>query len=358
MDCARRLHNTTRCAALVTLLDDRHGREQVVTIVKATLGLDESGGLRWAQEPTPVRVHPEYRRTDRPSSVRFPSDLADDKPGTDVLVDGTAHPSPNGPEDHVDITLVLKRGELTRVRKQLRVCGPRVWQEAAWGIKPGPAARLEPTPICWELAYGGVDPEDPTVFDPQNPVGSGVAKRPDRLVGVAAPQIESPDAPCSSKHPKPAGLGPVSQHWEPRRRLMGTCDETWRHTRAPLWPADFDTAFNCWAPPDQRCDPALVGDETIELTGMSPEGELRFELPGYTPQVVFVERGRFTYRAPHLDTVILCSDRRRVELTWRATTPVPRKLSRLEAVLVLDPKAPRAASPKHAAGSSLPTSEY
>src|SRR5690606_33896135 len=117
---------------------------------------------------------------------------------------------------HQDVTLSVRREQATRIAKRVRVHGPRIWHQGATGVTPGPAGALVPTPLVWELAFGGADPEEPAFVDRRNPAGSGFAHKRRRLVGREAPRIESLEAPLASRHPAPAGFGPIAEHWEPR----------------------------------------------------------------------------------------------------------------------------------------------
>src|SRR5690606_6750190 len=118
---------------------------------------------------------------------------------------------------------------------------------------------------------------------------------------------EDPRQPLSSRHPAPAGLGPIPSHWLPLAAHGGTYDATWKRERAPIRPLDFDPRFDGCAPDDQHCDPPLRGDEGYEIHGVIPDRIWRFKLPLYRPSFAALRRDEPEERAleTHLDTVVI-----------------------------------------------------
>jgi hypothetical protein len=321
----RILHNATRCAARCVVLPDRAGRDVVVAIVKRTLEVSRAGQATVAEVPAPVRLVPVADPRGMRGGLRYPSDLVDEKPGTDVLLVGTAHPPPGPPVTEHDVVLAVGC-----VRKVVRVVGARSWERTIRGVVPGAGSPVVPTPLVYEHAWGGPD-------DDRNPVGTGAAADRAALAGAPAPRLEHPGAPLSAKRPAPAAFGPIGEGWAPRSSFIGTCDAAWRASRAPIRPLDFDLRANCSAPPDQWSEAPLRGDEPVDVAGVSPDGRAwRFALPAYRPRIVFVTRAGFVYADPPLDTWLIDADERRVELTWRGRVAAPRKPEELEAVLVID----------------------
>jgi hypothetical protein len=334
MDIQRLCDNRTPMAVHCVPMDDRHGREVLVVIARMTFGVSAEGVVSIARPPSPVRLVDERTSDTAHASLRFPGDLVEEKPGTDVLLVGTAYPSePEMTRQRVSLWVEAAHG---RVQKTLDVYGPRVWQAGLFGLTPGPAARLSPTPLIYELAYGGVDTTDPVraVFEPRNPWGTGFHERRLGLAGRPAPVIEDPRAPLGSAHPAPAGFGPIAPHVSPRSERKGTHDDTWRRERAPLRPLDFDPRHNCAAPPDQWLEVPLGGDEPVEVLGATPGGVWRFRLPRYGPVFRATVRGQESLCETHLDTYLIDADRHRVELTFRTRIPLPRKTEHLERVLI------------------------
>lgn len=331
-----RLENASEMAVRGEVLDDLSGREVLVVIAKMTWRVSPTGEVSIAVPRSRVRDEDVWTSEPHTSSLRYPSDLWAEKPGTDVLLLGTAHPLPGNPgATSVDVRLRVE-SEPAPIQKAVRVHGPRVFYAGLTGIAPGAPGRLRPTPLVWELAFGGSDRSDPErpLVEERNPIGTGVARVRSALVGQPAPVIEDPEAPLGSRSPAPAGFGPIPPQWMPRLGLAGTFDEVWRRERMPLAPADRRAHFACAAPPGQWSAEPLRGDEAIEIHGATPNGRWRFWLPPYAPVFRSVIGGVGREHPTHLDTLLVDADVGRVELTWRASIPVPRKLQMIERVRV------------------------
>jgi hypothetical protein len=317
----------------------QYGRdgERVVAIVKSTWQLRR--GAR-ALELAPPDARRPIRFADEPwgdpeaSSIRYPADVAIDKPGTDVVVVGDAWAPGGDPAPHVDVRIAV--GPLART---LRAHGPRTWLAEGEGVSDPQLVRR--VPLRWELAAGGRDEGDDgaVVEDARNPLGRGVASHPSRLEGAPAPQIEDVAAPVTRADalPAPAGVGAVGRHWEPRRRHMGTYDAAWLDTRAPLPPVDEDPRFTLVAAPGLHAERPLAGGEAITLVHLSPRAPvLRCALPRVRVEIAFELRGQVVARreAP-IDTAIVdlsgasdASDEGPllvVELVHRAHVAAPRR---------------------------------
>jgi hypothetical protein len=91
--CDCRTPMTARCEPM----DDRSGRDVMVVIAKLTYAVSPAGNVSLAVPPSPIRAA-DVPSSDRPNaSIRYPSDLVEEKPGTDVVLLGTAYP-PRGRE--------------------------------------------------------------------------------------------------------------------------------------------------------------------------------------------------------------------------------------------------------------------
>jgi hypothetical protein len=311
---------------------DRHGRDVCVAIAKIAYEVSARGVIRLAR-----RI--DIRLADVPtapgpwSSIRLPSDAVEEKPGTDLLLVGTAEPARRATWMDVTLRVAAAHGI---IEKTVRVFGPRVFVESIGGaVTPGPAAGVVPTRLAYEHAWGGHDGDgDQLLVDWRNPAGVGVAADRKRLVGRPAPRLEDPAAGASTREPTPAAFAPLRSDWLPRSRFCGTQDEAWRRERAPLRPRDFDPRHNCVAPLDLWSAAPLSGGEPIEVTGVLAEGPWRFQLPRYEPRFRSFVGGTAREHRTHLDTLLLDADERRVELTWRAAVPLPRKQERFERVEV------------------------
>ena len=319
-------------------LREKDGREFWAVILKYTFRVDQRGVAVEVDDPAEADFVDTYNGEDAAkSSIRRPSQLFEFKPGTDVVLLAHAHPPPgNTAASSVDVTMRVGQ----RISKTVRAHGLRVWQMGTFGgLKPGPARPIrEPVPLIYELAWGGMDMTDEKkpLGEPRNYVGRGVARDPKSLVDQPAAQLEDPARPLDGRGNHPAAFNPIHRHWQPRMQYAGTYDQAWMESRMPLLPADFDTRFHVCVPQDQWSEVPLRGDEPIEILGATPEGAWRFQLPRIAPGFSSFLRGQRAEHRTHLDTILIDADARRVELTWRAAIPLPRKYEMLERVLVFE----------------------
>jgi len=323
VDFQRRCQNLTPMETACLPMEDRHGRAVLLTVAKLTFAVSATGEWTVLERGAPIR-RADVPVSDEPyASIHYPSDYVDEKPGTDVIFIGTAYPSassPNATEQDVSVRVGL-------LHKTIRVYGPRVYQASGiTSVTPGPARPLAPTPLRYELAWGGRDETDPhriEVHQP-NPAGRGFAESRQRLVDAPAHQLEL-SSTLLEANTEPAGFGPIAGSWQPRLSYAGTYDAAWRRERAPIAPADFDPRFHCCAHPDLYSPTPLDGTEPVEVLGATPEGIWRFQLPHYQPRFISTRQGLETEHATHLDTFLIDGDERRVEPTWRVSVPLPRK---------------------------------
>jgi hypothetical protein len=306
------------------------GREVVIAIVKATFLRGRDGALVLAGEQGPVRLGDVPSYPDAPnSSIRYPSDVALEKRGTDVVIVG----------DAVSDTPVTVLDVAVRVREvsvPLRVHGERVYYRSLGGVVVGPTAPFERKPLVYEAAYGGTS-EDYSVVELRNPVGRGVAKTAADLVDRPAPTIEHPAEPigAAGEAPEPVGFGAIASHWLPRSRYAGTFDDVWRATRMPLLPHDFDPQYWNVAHPSLQFEEHLRAKDPIAILGMTPGNPFMLELP---PLCVVLhgktDDGRTLTARPPIDMVLVNVNAARVELTVRHMFPKGRGRTLLREIRV------------------------
>ncbi len=351
-----RVHNETDFVAEPHVLLDGDG-EKLCAIVKATFELargqprGDDGSFTIAPKPRRRGVRAADVPWGKPeiSSVRYPADLCVRKPGTEVVVVAQAHAPGGLPAPRFDAAV-----RVGSIGKTVRVTGPRVFLPDDGGVS-------DPTEIAslvlrYEYAFGGTDASRPDHFaeDPRNPIGRGFAVDPKSLGGKPAPQIEDPAEPIGapSKRPKPAGLGPLGRHWEPRRGRWGTYGPDWLRRRSPLPPTDFDERANVSAPEGLWAQQPLRGGEEGALTNLTPSGGVvPFRLPTIRLTIGFRIKGRDPIEvSPPLDTVVLdtvlvapprldgsgtaaWASPLTLELVMRASAPAPLKWSSGEIVV-------------------------
>lgn len=323
------IDNQTPFYAVLSVLPDRDAIDTLYVILKATLVLRPK--LTLAREQLPVTLADEYYGDPTDSSLRTTSEIHIGKPGTDVLLVGRAW-APQGQSVRESFVRVV----VAERQKTIRVLGDRVWQSDGSPSAPEP---FEAMPLVWERAFGGVHAlEDRTLAEERNPIGLGFAgkRSAEELLGHPVPNLESPDEPLerSGQNPTPVCFAPTAPQWLPRRAFAGTYDDAWQRKRAPYLPADFDPRFLQCAAPELSFDRYLVGGESIEVTGASPEGPLAFPIPAANLRVEVKVAGSLEHPPVNLETVLLEPDENRVALTWRAALPCDRKVLRVEKVTV------------------------
>lgn len=330
--------NATPYTADRSWVQDRDANKMWLVAVKATFDLLADGSTRLAEEQLPVLRMSEPRGEEGKSSLRYESDLLGVKPGTDVLVNGSAWARQGRRALSTDVLL-----RVGPIHKQLRVFGERRWARSIVGLpKISEPEPYESMPIVFERAYGGWDrgAADPAEhrLEARNPVGTGFATRAAHAIGQALPNVEDARHLISAwdDRPAPAGLSCVSCDWSPRRELAGSYDEQWQARRAPLWALDFDARYHQCAPADQQVLTRLHGGETVELHNLSPDGTMSFVLPRVQPLFeTWFGRDSVEHRG-QLATVTIEPDLRRLAMTWQTSLVCNRRVDELDFTIVTE----------------------
>lgn len=295
---------------------DRDGAHWWIVAVKASFDVTPHGRVSLADVQRPPVLAPEYFGAPGLSSLRIDSDLLAAKPGTDIVVHGSAYAPRGKPTSAVEVA--LRAGAL---EKRLLAHGVRTYDGLG---RIGAAQPFVTAPIRYEFAFGGADVADPDPakhrLDARNPIGRGFVRRAHTRSGTPAHTIEYPGTDPSTAGP--AGFGPIDPSWSPRRELAGTYDTRWERTKRPLLPDDYDPAFAQCAPVDQRPARPFVGGEPIELTRLTPEGVWRFDLPRISLRFTTHLGPRREQHAALLTAVILEPEDRRVALVWQTALRV------------------------------------
>jgi len=320
------LENLTPFAATDFLSLTKEAEECLVLVVSGSFVLPPAGRatdtpLAACEEQLPPATTDTYWGEPEKSSLRYESQSAYTRPGTDVLLHGQAW-APRGRK--VTRTQVTVR--VGALEKRATVTGTRVWYQSLMGLSASDALPFESLPLRYEYAFGG---STASGQEARNPVGRGFYARAKEALEKPLPSIEVPEALVRgwAERPPPCGFGPVARHWRPRLDWAGTYDKAWVEKRAPLWPRDFDERFFHTAPDGLRAVTHLQGGEPVVLEGLSPDGPLAFTLPTSRLMARCTFAGRREKRRMVLDTVLLEPQERRLILTWRATFPAHRQLA-------------------------------
>ena len=302
-------------------------------IVKGTFNIVPGEPAAVAEEQIPIAFGDEFYDEKQGGSVKFESDVAPFKPRADIVLVGHAHAPGGGSVLALDVSM-----RVGQVRKTIRVFGDRRWAMASRLLpehpsKPQPFNSL---PLIYERAFGGIDSEGGG-YCPENLVGCGFfAKKSAKAIdGAPLPNLEDPNNLIKSwkDHPKPMGFGFYGRAWMPRAGYLGTYDDKWREKRSPDPPEDFKFDYYNAAHPDLQVAGYLKGDEEVELAKLTPDGKLRFWLPGITITCTVTksfweggeegfEEAEELYKTTeevilNLDTLCLIPDEKRLYLIWR-----------------------------------------
>jgi hypothetical protein len=332
------LINSTRMVAGYTLGVEPSGRELLVVVVKGTFRIPTEQGARLQlhEEQLPLVMSDVFYGEPGLSAPKYEVDFAPRKQRCDVLLNGHAYAPGGHPTDRA--TVGLRIGSWS---KSFSVVGDRVWYLAggARATAPQPFTKM---PISYDQAFGGTDqhhadPARHAAYRP-NPSGRGFHRHlvAEWLEGRPLPnteqlgeEIKQPDGDY-----RPMSLGPIGRHWEPRWRYAGTYDQHWLDEAYPFLPSDFDEQYYQSAPLDQQL-PTPVGEQTVSLLNLTPEGRRDFTLPHFeAPVYVLPQKGeREELKAP-VDTIVIEPDLERVTMTWRVARPLKKNLFEIAQVLV------------------------
>jgi hypothetical protein len=321
------LENRTPFAATMLVLPDRTGIDTLFVVVKATVSLRPRLGLVDLQ--VPPTLADEYYGDPAASSLRSASDVHLGKPGTDVLLVGSAH----APQGRAVVQMTVAMSVAGR-QQSIRVTGDRAWR----GGSPSEAQPFVSMPLMWERAFGGLQRRGDDLLAETNPVGRGAttARSSAEADGQPLPNLESPNDPLErlGQSAAPVCFAPVAPWWQPRRRYAGTYDERWQRHRAPFLPEDFDPRFFHCAAGGFAFDRYLQPGERVQALGVMPDGPVDFAIPDARLQVE-VTVGGTTHRPPvNLETLALEPDENRACFTWRAAVPCDRQALRIDRVVI------------------------
>jgi hypothetical protein len=328
------LQNKTGLAGELFPTQGSSGRLYIVMVVRGTFQIEVGRALRRCEVQEPVCTSDSYFGDPDNSSLKSASDLAPVKPGTDVVMMGSAH-APRGRAT----TTMLVEVNVGPMEKKVRIVGDREWSRTLGAFPTITAPKPFLTmPLVYERAFGGRDNSHGDTskhdWERRNPVGKGFRVH-KSVSGLALPNLEVPGQAMSSTsdRPAPQAFGFIDRSWQPRAGFAGTYDENWQKNQCPLPPSDLDNRYFHTVSTDQICRPHLRGDEPVRMVGAAPEGVIDFALPGVVVGVsVDFRHGNPRPGIARLDTVELRPDEQKVSLVWRLAIRCPRKIFDVELV--------------------------
>lgn len=294
-------------------LDRRH---QLTVVVKQSFAFGLDG--RCTPLPNGPEIEPTDRRYDDPvtSSLAAPSEAVPFKQGGELLIFGSAQPVRR--ELRVmEVEAALESTAGLRWQKTLRVFGRRIWQRRLLGMVASYPEPLQPLPLRYEHAFGGIDTVR-RALDERNPSGLGFARRGKVAPEQLLPQIEQGPRFIKSPadQPAPAGFAPLPSSWAPRADDFAGFSED--GGLCPYPQAVPAAMYNC-APLDQRFAAAFSGGERLRLRGFFAQTDEPVELllPRLSPAAFTLIGGQ---RAPlplQCDTLVVRADAQELDLIWR-----------------------------------------
>jgi len=318
-------------------------------IVKRTYRIVPDGPAERADVDRPLRQIDQYYDDGDPdwSTVQYESELAPYKASTDVVVIGKAY-APRGVATE-RTTVGVQVGDR---RKILVVTGNRQcsYREDAAPVftDPEPFTEME---IRYDRAYGGRDekslPDIPFVY-PRNFMGAGVVLRnvKEAVDRLSLPNIEDPEDLLTPERlfieepdrwhlqPLPEGFGWRQRMWYPRCALLGayppfidpgtvTAEERMgllpqnhvalaKQSRLRPMEAQFANGASLG-----MIFASLKGDEPVVLGRLTPDGLLKFSLPGDAPSIGLDLGQGMRPLEPKLHTVSIRPEDQELDLIWR-----------------------------------------
>ena len=343
-------------------------------LIKRTYDFDERGQCRLADEQRDVRTSfltYDEAVTGEPPPIEADDDTLCFRPGTDLVVQGSAHARAEGQTKsgirvetdgllrdlvvHGDRRIVWERGRLRFTDPEPFTTIPVRYDRAYGGHDRGSARTLgDPVRAFLDLINPELAEETTRWHYPRNPSGSGfvLTGHEQAANGMRAPNIEFPFDPLTPERlicpamgawpsaPLPAGLDWLHPMWFPRSAYLGVVPpfDTERgrfpEIEAGWAPRDLlahtpPTELPFKAPPAALSNGASPGmtlstlkpDARVSVTGMSLGGATRvIQLPGEVPLGTLQVPGLMPIELrPHLNSVLLDMENGQVAMTWCLT---------------------------------------
>ncbi|MDH5354101.1 MAG: DUF2169 domain-containing protein [Gammaproteobacteria bacterium] len=323
------LNNKTPFAASIALFPNQQGVDTLYVMVRSSFNIGPQWTLLDEQMP-PVEADV-YWDEPKNSSLKLASDYHIGKPSTDVVMTGLACAPGREIVKQLDVSLAVGR-----VSKMVRVYGDRQWVDG----RVNDPVPFETMPLVYERAFGGqyINKGRVESVEERNPVGCGYAggRSVKEMNGVPLPNLEDPAQLIGdpANEPPPACFGYCSPAWQPRADYVGTYDQMWQTQRAPYLPDDFDSRFFNMAHPDLIYPEYMQGGESVYISGMHPNGELRFDLPRLQLSSGFKVGNRVDSESFKLETLHIEPNLLQLSMGWRAAYPCDKKALRIEEITV------------------------
>lgn len=323
------LKNNSPFAATMALFPNEQGVDTLYVVVKASFNIGKQWTLLDKQLP-PVSEDV-YWSEPAKSSIKAASDLHLGKQSTDIIFTGHACTPEGKQARQLDVHVVAGK-----VNKTIRVFGDRVWDNG----KISEPVLFESMPLVYEKAFGGVHEVEGKVLSAElrNLVGAGFAgkRKEHEMNGCLLPNLENPTQLIQkiTDQPEPACFSYISPSWQPRVNYAGTYDDAWQTRRAPYLPNDFDKRFFNMAHPDLIYPGYMQGGEPVVVSGMHPNGDLKFNLPFVKVAANVKIKNNIEAPAFNLETVIVEPNQLRLSMVLRAAIPCDKVMLKISEVTI------------------------
>lgn len=307
------LSNETNCVAGLYPGWNENREFQITCVMKRGFSFDQDGVVK-PLDPLPeiIEVDKYYNSPDE-SSVMEVNELSPYKLGGETYLYGTAYPEPNKHAIEVEYNIIFNDGK--RWRKKLRISGKRTWNKILLGYVMSKPDILTATPIQYENAYGGRNPENDKECFIFNPVGKGFNKASGwKVMNLELPSIESGPKFLSSppQQQQPAGYAPIPTIWEPRKRDFGEPHPMPEQQGGCPYNNSSKISLHNVAPLDQRFSMPFIGGEKILLKGFfennTSRSILEFDIPKMNLDVSLIIDNKKKQLSPIFDTLIINTD--------------------------------------------------
>jgi hypothetical protein len=124
----------------------------------------------------------------------------------------------------------------------------------------------------------------------------------------------------------PAGCAALGRNFEPRRATAGTYGVDYIDKVYPARPDDYKEEHENCAVPELVFKDPLRGGERVTLSGFHADEIFDFLIPKWRVLIEADIDGSIVACRPHLDTVLVNTDKMELELVWRGLYRCPAKM--------------------------------
>lgn len=239
----------------------------------------------------------------------FPPDGPLPRPKVDLIVLGRAKAPGGRPVASMRVSV-----SVGAFRHELAVCGDRVFERRALGIRISEPRPFVEMPLTWANAFGGrVVTELGEMSCGDNPDGKGFVLDVEDADGVPLPNVEDPRdlLRAPGEVPRVAGWGPYPITGGLRLTRLVNPDGS-----APPAGETEPLVMN-WAHPDLMLD-AVAAGETVTVEGVTGGPPVVVPVPACPFRATLVDGRQKLELTPRLDTLVVETDGPRLTARWRA----------------------------------------